>query len=1017
MSDLHFGITPDEKHLTTAIQRRDSVLSLLIDKLEDISRTNMKPDILVISGDIGWHAKEVDYKLASKWLNRLLKSIRLLWDDVIICAGNHDIDRSRLTDNFLINSQDTAQNMLAIENIEERGSHFENYIEFLRTHNMVCYTNSALDPEEKIKYLYGYRIHKGICFVSWNSAWNCKGGDLGNLYIGEPLVLDMKSIIPKNQTIVSVMHHPFYWLQDQEQYVYGHGPASVDGVVNMSHIILNGHVHGQIREATHYQNKSYVFTSGATYEREHYQLSCQIIQLDLDNKSYSTQTISYNPIAGEWDYKDFEKSTSFCKGRQLSNANAECYVVQSPATNITNDWKNTVKHFLGRRKDIKSIVELMENDHKNNEKTALWIYGMGGLGKTQLCRKLYSMFENQYSYIGWITCQGDFNSSLVNSVMRMKQTDNLDEAYQSALDYINFLGKKLVLFIDNYDSIDSYIGDIEALKCHVIITSRNKNPDTFTGYELGFLSFRHCKALFRRFYTLEDNVVMNEIIHKTGYLALAIELVAKTGQKMALPLKEFYQKLDEKGFDIKTVIRSNWDNKGEKLNTELSRHFSIVFDLTNFKSNPEALYILKNFSILPYLGVKQQDVIDWLALNQENNYLVDLVDSGWLQRLDFKYVMHPIISHTVKNTIHPIFLDCSNLIAALSKCIQVKATDNFLASLIYLPYASSVGRYFKTNHNINANSAAALALLFIRIADVYRHNGEYQISLDWAYQAERALRETPESNGFIANIIYNILSEICLDMRNRNQESRDWAIRAMESDNKSDDIDDLIRSTSFHNLACAYIQLGENKLALKNQLEAVRLRENDLPQDSIRLANAYRNLAMIYRRLKKTDDAYEYQKKVIDILEEKYVDDENHPDFPVAYSLYSFIQRDKGNIKEAIRFQEKATLIREAVNENDPKLAINYNNLGIFNLENNNPEEAIKWQEKALQVDLRHRGPKHPDVAMDYFNYAKILYALENSTEAIKYLLLSRSIENECDLNPANIKEIDELILQYAEEQ
>ena len=43
--------------------------------------------------------------------------------------------------------------------------------------------------------------------------------------------------------------------------------------------------------------------------------------------------------------------------------------------------------------------------------------------------------------------------------------------------------------------------------------------------------------------------------------------------------------------DIRTVVKSNWDNNGEKLNTALSKHFSIVFDLTALKSNLEAIYI------------------------------------------------------------------------------------------------------------------------------------------------------------------------------------------------------------------------------------------------------------------------------------------------------------------------------------------------------------------------------------------------------------------------------------------
>lgn len=65
----------------------------------------------------------------------------------------------------------------------------------------------------------------------------------------------------------------------------------------------------------------------------------------------------------------------------------------------------------------------------------------------------------------------------------------------------------------------------------------------------------------------------------TGYLTLAIELVAKIGQKRKLRLEKYYEELKEKGFNIKTIVKSNWDNTGEELNVALSQHFSILFDI------------------------------------------------------------------------------------------------------------------------------------------------------------------------------------------------------------------------------------------------------------------------------------------------------------------------------------------------------------------------------------------------------------------------------------------------------
>ncbi len=678
---------------------------------------------------------------------------------------------------------------------------------------------------------------------------------------------------------------------------------------------------------------------------------------------------------------------------------------------ITRGCKNVVKHFLGREDDINSILQILNLDFKDNQKSSIWIYGMGGMGKTQLCRKLYSIVQQQYPYVGWITNIGNFKESLVNSINIHKDTVDLEKEYLEILKFLNSLGKQLIVFIDNYDVYENYLEDIERLQCNVIITSRNKSPDTFTGYKLGFLSFSNCKKLFRYFYTLEDNMIMNEIIHKTGYLALAVELVAKTGQKMALPLKEYYEKLVEKGFDIKTIIQSNWDNNGDNLNVELSKHFGIVFDLASLKENAEAIYILKNFSVLPYLGVTQQEIVDWLTLDSEQNYLIDLVDLGWIQKIEQEYMMHPIISYTVKSTLSPIIQDCYNLIVSLSKKIKNMPGDNYLKAFIYLPYADSVGSYFIKKKE--TKELRLLAVLYIRIAEIYRSNGEYNRAYTWGTEACKVLDNSAEKNvsiGFLENLIYNIMSEICLDMRDNNENCRDWALKATISDAHSYDVDDVMKSTSFHNLACAFIQLNEFEKALENELIAVSLRESSLSKSDIRLMNSYRNLAMIYRRLRDVEKAYYYQKIVVEKLELIYAEEKNHPDFPVVYNIYSFILRDLGQLEKAIEYQEKAVQIREYINENDPKLAINYNNLGIFNLERNNLKEAERWQKKSIQMDIKHRGPKHPDVATDYFNYAKILVAIGNIKDAVKYLEMSREIEMIGKENLNNIKEIDDML-------
>lgn len=685
------------------------------------------------------------------------------------------------------------------------------------------------------------------------------------------------------------------------------------------------------------------------------------------------------------------------------------------AVDITRGAKKQVEHFLGREEEVEEIRKLLDKNKENGDRTALWIYGMGGLGKTQLCRKLYSILKKSYDYIGWITCQDDFKYALVlnlNYPEKCSSTMQIDvkQEYQKALQYLNQLGERALLFIDNYNDSQEVLEDLETMTCHVIVTSREKNPDTFTGYLLGFLNLSACKKLFQTFYTIEKNEIMNEIIHMTGYLTLAVELVAKTGQKLGISLLEYYHKLKEKGFNIRSVIQSNWDNNGKNLSAALSVHFKIVFNISALEEDVQAIYVMKNFSILPYLGVRHKDAVSWLELDEEENPLQKLTDMGWIQRTeDFEYMMHPVINFTVREMAAPVIEDCKPLVYHLSGCLKIKEDQNYLEIFQYLPYADAVWDYFcKDTEQKEENN---LLLLGIRLAEIYTLNGEYDKGYELGSRSYSLLEKSGNRGKvpYLENEIYNAMSTICLDLRDRDLESRTWALYAVMNDrNNRDSVGEIQQSDSFHNLGSAYIQMGDNKKAIRYEEKALALRRKKLPDTHIKILNVKRNLAMIYRRENRFEEAYELQKSVVRSLEMIHQEEPYHPDFPVAYSIYSFILRSLGDLEKAIFYQKKAANIREENNEKDPKLAINYNNIAVFMKENHQLTQAEIWQKKAIDLDLEMRGAQHEDLGIDYINYGKLLIEMERFAEAKQYLQRGREI---LVINGSSeIKEVDGLL-------
>ena len=97
LSDIHFknedkliGINADDN-------MREDVVRELIKLTNEYGELNA----LVVSGDIAYSGKKDEFLIARKWLYSILERTRSLNAKIIVCPGNHDIDRDVLNDAIL----------------------------------------------------------------------------------------------------------------------------------------------------------------------------------------------------------------------------------------------------------------------------------------------------------------------------------------------------------------------------------------------------------------------------------------------------------------------------------------------------------------------------------------------------------------------------------------------------------------------------------------------------------------------------------------------------------------------------------------------------------------------------------------------------------------------------------------------------------------------------------------------------------------------------------------------------
>ena len=248
----------------------------------------------------------------------------------------------------------------------------------------------------------------------------------------------------------------------------------------------------------------------------------------------------------------------------------------------------------------------------------LLVNGLGGIGKTEVCKAFLRDNIGSFRHVGWIDYISSIKESFVNQFMIediiFGADESMDERYGKIKRYLTNLDPNSLLVIDNIeDAADENLQDIAQFPFKVVASSR-MSMGFFLEYNLEFLSLEACKALFYEHYKVAgEDACLTCIVELAGLHTLTIELLAKTAKNAGLRLEELYERLIVQGFNlegIKEEVGITWHS--EKGSKKLFEHLKKVFDLSNINENEK--YILANLSILPSVLIPKSDVKEWLKL-------------------------------------------------------------------------------------------------------------------------------------------------------------------------------------------------------------------------------------------------------------------------------------------------------------------------------------------------------------------------------------------------------------------
>jgi|SRR5579864_3076146 len=241
LSDFHWDMeTAEDQKLIVEKFKTD---------LESIVN-NRRIDIVVFSGDLVAKGQEPSsFKAASELLfESIQRSFGLSNSDIIICPGNHDVDRKLATEqtyteaglSATLKDSDTLNRHIDryIANLgpDAANARLENYFSFIRPrfNQSASFTSNYVDCVMK-KADFGE-----IGFALFNSAWRSTGagdGERNQLLLAERVVDKAAEQLKACDLKIAVLHHPLDWLARWSE-------AAVRNLLLANFdLVLFGHVH------------------------------------------------------------------------------------------------------------------------------------------------------------------------------------------------------------------------------------------------------------------------------------------------------------------------------------------------------------------------------------------------------------------------------------------------------------------------------------------------------------------------------------------------------------------------------------------------------------------------------------------------------------------------------------------------------------------------------------------------------------------------------------------------------
>ena len=331
------------------------------------------------------------------------------------------------------------------------------------------------------------------------------------------------------------------------------------------------------------------------------------------------------------------------------------------------------RHFVGREEELGELHTMLEENSK------VFLYGIAGIGKSEMAKAYAKQYKKYYTNILYVEYTGDLHQSVTD----MDFTDDLpedceEERFRKHNRFLRSLKDDTLLIIDNFNvtaTQDSFLSVVLKYRCRVLFTTRSK----FDGHcILQLKEIQEPSSLFQlasSFYSEaeEHRTLVEEIIQTVHRHTFAVELAAKLLENGILPPKQLLEKLREEKASLENEDKINAIKDGQNSKATYYNHIHTLFSL--YSISQEQQDIMRDLCFLPPAGISARIFADWLGQTTLND-INDLIETGFVQANTRHTIsLHPMIQEIALSETRPSVTTCHTLLDSLQKICLMHGTE------------------------------------------------------------------------------------------------------------------------------------------------------------------------------------------------------------------------------------------------------------------------------------------------------------------------------------------------------